>query len=63
MLNRIIECCFEQSLTPKELKIPDFQVSTRYFFSEQEEKWNDLIDSKDYLYKESKREKQHKLKK
>ena len=29
---------FEQSLTPKDLKIPDFQVSTRYFFSEQEEK-------------------------
>ena len=46
---------FEQSLTPKDLKIPDFQVSTRYFFSEQEEKWA-FGDSKDYFYKEKKRE-------
>ena len=46
---------FEQSLTPKDLKIPDFQVSTRYFFSEQEEKWA-FGDSKDFFYKEKKRE-------
>ena len=45
---------FEQSLTPKELKIPDFQVSSRYFFSEQEEKWA-FGDSKDYFYKDEKR--------
>ena len=29
---------YEQSLTPKELKRPDFQVSTRYFHCEQERK-------------------------
>ena len=46
---------FEQSLTPKDLKIPDFQVSTRYFFSEQEEKWA-FGDSKDYFYEDKKRE-------
>ena len=45
---------FEQSLTPKELKIPDFQVSSRYFFSEQEEKWA-FGDSNDYFYKDEKR--------
>ena len=45
---------FEQSLTPKDLKTPDFQVSTRYFFSEQEEKWA-FGDSKDFFYKEQRR--------
>jgi uncharacterized protein involved in tolerance to divalent cations len=46
---------FEQSLTPKDLKKPDFQVSTRYFFSEQEEKWA-FGDSNDYFYEDKKRE-------
>tara|TARA_B100001778_G_scaffold29853_1_gene21627 strand:+ start:304 stop:981 length:678 start_codon:yes stop_codon:yes gene_type:complete len=46
---------FEQSLTPKELKIPDFQVSTRYFFCEQEEKWA-FGDSNDYFYEDKERE-------
>ena len=45
---------YEQSLTPKELKTPDFQVSSRYFFSEQEEKWA-FGDTEDYFYKEQKR--------
>ena len=44
---------FEQSLTPKELKTPDFNVSTRYFFSEQEEKWA-FGDSDKYFYEEKK---------
>ena len=46
---------YEQSLTPKELKIPDFQVSTRYFFCEQEEKWA-FGDSNDYFYEDKKRD-------
>lgn len=37
--NRMI--WLEQSLTPKALKKPDFEVSTHYFFSETENKWND----------------------
>ena len=45
---------FEQSLTPKELKKPDFQVSSRYFFSEQEEKWA-FGDSNDYFYEDQQR--------
>ena len=45
---------FEQSLTPKELKKPDFQVSSRYFFCEQEEKWA-FGDSNDYFYEDEKR--------
>lgn len=47
---------FEQSLSPKELKTPDFNVSTRYFFSEQEEKWA-FGDSDKYFYEEKKRDK------
>ena len=46
---------YEQSLTPKELKKPDFLVSSRYFFSEQEERWS-FGDSEKYFYKEEKRE-------
>ena len=46
---------FEQSLTPKELKKPDFQVSTRYFFSEKEDKWS-FGDSNDYFYEDEERE-------
>ena len=45
---------FEQSLTTKELKKPDFQVSSRYFFCEQEEKWA-FGDSNDYFYEDEKR--------
>ena len=45
---------FEQSLTPKELKKPDFQVSTRYFFCEQEAKWA-FGDSNDYFYEDEQR--------
>ena len=45
---------FEQSLTPSELKKPDFQVSSRYYFCEQEEKWA-FGDSDDYFYKEVRR--------
>lgn len=47
---------FEQSLTPKELKTPDFNVSTRYFFSEQEDKWA-FGDSDKYFYDEKIRDK------
>ena len=45
---------FEQSLTPKTLKKPDFQVSSRYYFCEQEEKWT-FGDSTDYFYKDIRR--------
>ena len=45
---------FEQSLTPKTLKKPDFQVASRYYFCEQEEKWA-FGDSNDYFYKDVKR--------
>ena len=45
---------FEQSLTPSELKKPDFKVSSRYYFSEQEDKWS-FGDSDDYFYEEVKR--------
>ena len=51
--NRMI--WYEQSLTPKELKRPDFQVSTRYFFCEQEEKWA-FGDTNDYFYEDKQRE-------
>ncbi len=50
---------YEQSLNPKELKIPDFQVSTRYFFSEQESKWA-FGDTEDYFYKEQIEKKENK---
>ena len=46
---------YEQSLTPKELKIPDFQVSTKYYFSEKASKWA-FGDSDDYFYKAENRE-------
>jgi hypothetical protein len=45
---------FEQSLTPKTLKKPYFQVSSRYYFCEQEEKWA-FGDSTDYFYKDIRR--------
>ena len=45
---------YEQSLNPKELKRPDFKVSTRYFHSEQESKWA-FGDTDDYFYEEKKR--------
>ena len=41
-------------LTPKTLKKPDFQVASRYYFCEQEEKWA-FGDSNDYFYKDVKR--------
>lgn len=46
---------YEQSLTPKELKKPDFQVSTKYYFSEKASKWA-FGDSDDYFYKAENRE-------
>ena len=46
---------YEQSLTPKELKRPDFQVSTRNFFCEQESKWA-FGDSNDYFYEDKERD-------
>ena len=45
---------YEQSLTPRELKTPDFKVSSRYYFCEQDSKWV-FGDSDDYFYKEKKR--------
>ena len=45
---------YEQSLTPSELKMPDFKVSTKYFFCEQDGKWV-FGDSDDYFYKEKER--------
>ena len=42
---------YEQSLTPSELKFPDFNVSSRYFFSESDVKWV-FGDSNEYFYKE-----------
>ena len=45
---------YEQSLTPSELKKPDFKVSTKYYFCEQENKWA-FGDSDDYFYKEIER--------
>ena len=44
----------EQSLTPSELKKPDFGASSRYYFSEQEDKCL-FADSDDYFYEEVKR--------
>ena len=46
---------YEQSLTPKELKRPDFQVSTRNFFCEQLLKWA-FGDSNDYFYEDKERD-------
>ena len=45
---------YEQSLTPSELQTPDFKVSSRYYFCEQDSKWV-FGDSDDYFYKEKKR--------
>jgi hypothetical protein len=45
---------YEQSLTPSELKRPDFKVSTKYFFCEQDSKWV-FGDSDDYFYEEVER--------
>ena len=45
---------YEQSLTPSELNTPDFKVSSRYYFCEQDSKWV-FGDSDDYFYKEKKR--------
>ena len=45
---------YEQSLTRSELKTPDFKVSSRYYFCEQDSKWV-FGDSDDYFYKEKKR--------
>ena len=45
---------FEQSLTPKELKTPDFKVSTKTWFCEQESK-RTFGDTNDYFYKEEER--------
>jgi hypothetical protein len=45
---------YEQSLTPSELKKPDFKVSTKYFFCEQDSKWV-FGDSDDYFYEEVER--------
>ena len=45
---------YEQSLTPSELKMPDFKVSTKYFFCEQDGKWV-FGDTNDYFYKEVER--------
>ena len=41
---------YEQSLTPKELKTPDFQVCSRYYFCEQEDRWR-YGNNDDYFYK------------
>ena len=45
---------YEQSLTPSTLKTPDFKVSTKYFFCEQDGKWV-FGDSDDYFYEEKER--------
>jgi hypothetical protein len=42
---------FEQSLTASELKRPDFQVSTKEFFCENESTVT-FGDSNDYFYEE-----------
>ena len=44
----------EQSLTPSELKTPDFKVASKYYFCEQDHKWV-FGDSDDYFYKEKER--------
>ena len=44
----------EQSLTPSELKTPDFKVASKYYFCEQDSKWV-FGDSDDYFYKEKER--------
>ena len=45
---------YEQSLTPSELKTPDFKVASKYYFCEQDHKWV-FGDSDEYFYKEKKR--------
>ena len=45
---------YEQSLTPKELRKPDFKVSTRYFHCEQEARWS-FGDTDDYFYEDKER--------
>ena len=42
---------YEQSLTPSELKMPDFKVASKYYFCEQDHKWV-FGDSDEYFYKE-----------
>ena len=39
---------YEQSLTPSELKMPDFKVASKYYFCEQDHKWV-FGDSDEYL--------------
>ncbi len=48
--------------TPKELKFPDFKVSTRYFFSEEENKNGHLVMTNDYFYEDKRKEKTNKSK-
>ena len=45
---------YEQSLTPSELKMPDFKVASKYYFCEQDHKWV-FGDSDEYFYKEKER--------
>lgn len=45
---------YEQSMTPKELKKPDFKVSTRYFHCEQESRWA-FGDDDSFFYEEQER--------
>ena len=45
---------YEQSLTPSELKHPDFKVASKYYFCEQDSKWV-FGDSDEYFYKEKER--------
>ena len=42
---------YEQSLTPSDLKHPDFKVASKYYFCEQDSKWV-FGDSDEYFYKE-----------
>ena len=45
---------YEQSLTPSELKMPDFKVASKYYFCEQDHKCG-YGDSDEYFYKEKER--------
>ena len=45
---------YEQSLTPSEIKMPDFKVASKYYFCEQDHKWV-FGDSDEYFYKEKER--------
>jgi hypothetical protein len=42
---------YDQSLTPKGLRIPDFKVSTKEFYCEDSTKWS-FGDSNDFFYDE-----------